>query len=269
MVLPAVPRCRERCAVRCTRDADPRQHPVRRPSAPRRVQGVHELAPRRRRGDGARARRAETAPSGSSSTSRPMSDGGADFVESMLAGRGATIGARARPARGSGGRPVRHRRRRAILQLSAAAGMHLGRDRRDPTRTTTFGVGQLLLAAIDRGATDITIGVGNSATVDGGAGALAALGVRFFDERDAPIERPVGGDLVRVARVDPSGLDPRLARTRITVARCGQPAARPRRRRPDLRAAEGATPGAGRAAGARAGELRAAPARRRLRASPR
>lgn len=151
---------------------------------------------------------------------RPMSDGGADFVESMLAGRGATIGAR---VPGPLGDPVDARfgidADRAFVQLSAAAGMHLvARDRRDPTRTTTFGVGRLILAAIDRGATDITIGVGNSATVDGGAGALAALGVRFFDERDAPIERPVGGDLVRVARVDPSGLDPRLARTRITVA---------------------------------------------------
>lgn len=150
----------------------------------------------------------------------PMSDGGADFVESMLAGRGATPVAR---VRGPLGEPVDARfglvEGSAFLQLSSAAGMHLvPRDRRDPTRTTTFGVGELILAAIDRGASDITIGVGNSATVDGGAGALAALGVRFFDDRESLIERPTGGDLARIARLDASWIDPRLQRIAITVA---------------------------------------------------
>lgn len=151
---------------------------------------------------------------------RPMSDGGADFVESMLAGRGATLDAR---VPGPLGDPVDARfgivGDRAFVQLSSAAGMHLvARERRDPTRTTTFGVGRLLLAAVERGASEIVIGVGNSATVDGGAGALAALGVRFFDDHDDPIERPTGGDLARVARVDASFIDPRVTRATITVA---------------------------------------------------
>ena len=150
----------------------------------------------------------------------PMSDGGADFVESMLAGRGTMLDAR---VRGPLGDAIHARfgllERRAFLELSSAAGMRLvPRDRRDPTRTTTFGVGELILAAIGHGASDITIGVGNSATVDGGAGALAALGVRFFDERDDPIERPTGGDLGRIVRVDPSGIDARVASATLTVA---------------------------------------------------
>jgi glycerate kinase len=107
----------------------------------------------------------------------------------------------------------------AVLQLSSAAGLaQIPKDQRDPTRTSTYGVGQLILAALDQGVRDITIGVGNSATVDAGAGALAALGVKFFDQRDQPIERPTGGDLSRIARIDASSLDPRLKRTKITVA---------------------------------------------------
>jgi glycerate kinase len=107
----------------------------------------------------------------------------------------------------------------AFIQLSSAAGLaQIPKDQRDPTRTSTYGVGQLILAALDQGVRDITIGVGNSATVDAGAGALAALGVKFFDQRDQPIERPTGGDLSRIARIDASSLDPRLKRTKITVA---------------------------------------------------
>lgn len=116
----------------------------------------------------------------------------------------------------------------AFLELSSAAGLALvPNDQRDPTRTTTYGVGQLILAALDEGARDITIGVGNSATVDAGAGALAALGVKFFDEqnRTIPLASPAsgtgvitGGDLARIARIDTSGLDPRLKRTKITIA---------------------------------------------------
>jgi glycerate kinase len=107
----------------------------------------------------------------------------------------------------------------AIFQLSSAAGLALvPKDLRDPTRTTTYGVGELILAALDAGARDITIGVGNSATVDGGAGALAALGVKFFDAQDTLIEHPTGGDLARIARIDASNLDPRLQQSKIIVA---------------------------------------------------
>lgn len=152
-----------------------------------------------------------------------LSDGGADFLDAL---------ALARPLVRSAARvrgPLAHDvdaeyalstdSRDAFLQLSSAAGLALTpRDQRDPTCTATFGVGQLILAALDRGARRITIGVGNSATVDAGAGALAALGVKFFDERERLIEQPAGADLARIARLDTTGLDTRLGRTGITVA---------------------------------------------------
>jgi glycerate kinase len=157
-------------------------------------------------------------------TEKPLSDGGADFLDCFAR---FDPDARTTIARANGplGSPLDanvlfvESNSRAILQLSSAAGLaQIPKDQRDPTRTTTYGVGQLILAALDEGARDITIGVGNSATVDAGAGALAALGVKFFDQRDQPIERPTGGDLSRIARIDASSLDPRLKRTKITVA---------------------------------------------------
>ncbi len=101
----------------------------------------------------------------------------------------------------------------AIIEMSSAAGLALvPPDRRDPERTTTFGVGQLILRAADAGAERVLVGLGNSATCDGGAGAAAALGVKFRDEFNNLIERPTGGDLLRIVDVDISFADPRVRR---------------------------------------------------------
>lgn len=101
----------------------------------------------------------------------------------------------------------------AIIEMAEASGLWLvPPERRDPLRTTSFGVGQLLHTALESGAERITLCVGGSATVDGGAGCLQALGCKFFDDNDVPIVDPLaGGGLLRIQRVQrPAWLPPML-----------------------------------------------------------
>ena len=106
----------------------------------------------------------------------------------------------------------------AVLEMAAAAGLrHVPRDRRDPLRTTTRGVGELIVAALDAGARRVLIGCGDSGTNDGGAGMAQALGVRLLDANGADLG-PGGGQLTELAHIDLSGLDARLADTTIDVA---------------------------------------------------
>ncbi|WP_409057283.1 glycerate kinase [Streptomyces sp. SYP-A7185] len=106
----------------------------------------------------------------------------------------------------------------AVVEMAAVAGLSLvPRDLRDPGATTTYGVGELIRAALDAGAGRILVGCGDSGTSDGGAGALQALGARLLDADGW--ELPQGGrELTRLSRIDPSGLDPRLKDTEIRVA---------------------------------------------------
>lgn len=107
--------------------------------------------------------------------------------------------------------------RTAIIELAQASGIkYLALPERDPLRASSFGTGQLLKAALDTGAREILIGLGNSATVDGGRGLLQAVGVQFLNARQQPIGEGVAA-LSDLAYVDRSGLDPRLAQTKITV----------------------------------------------------
>ncbi|WP_459617060.1 glycerate kinase [Bordetella sp. 2513F-2] len=106
----------------------------------------------------------------------------------------------------------------AVVEMAAAAGLELTpAAQRDPLRASSAGVGQLVRAALDAGAHRIILGLGGSATNDGGTGMLAALGVRFLDAHDRPLP-PGGGALGALARVDTSGLDARLREVRIEVA---------------------------------------------------
>lgn len=108
----------------------------------------------------------------------------------------------------------------AVVEMAAAAGLPLvPPDRRDPRRTTTYGVGELLRQALDSGAKRIIIGLGGSATNDGGAGAMQALGARFWDAAGRPLPDPLtGGDLARLARIDASGLRAQFAGVEIVIA---------------------------------------------------
>jgi len=106
----------------------------------------------------------------------------------------------------------------AIVEMAQASGLGLvPAGERDPLRTTTRGTGELIRAALDRGARHVVVGVGGSATNDAGAGALEALGAALLDDAGQPIG-PGGGALSNLARIDLTGLDPRLHQTTLDVA---------------------------------------------------
>jgi glycerate 2-kinase len=106
----------------------------------------------------------------------------------------------------------------AVVSLAAASGLALlAENERNPLLTTTFGTGQLVRKALDLGCRRIIVGLGGSATNDGGAGLLQALGASLTDASGREIP-PGGGNLHRLARIDLSGLDQRLANTEVLVA---------------------------------------------------
>ena len=152
----------------------------------------------------------------------PVADGGEGTVEAMVAATGGTVVQLA--VSGPLGEPVEAffgltgDGKTAIIEMAAASGLMLvPPEDRDPLVTTTFGVGQLIVAALDRGARHFIVGIGGSATNDGGAGMLQALGVRLLDAGGGALG-PGGGELGRLETIDISGLDPRLADCRIEVA---------------------------------------------------
>jgi glycerate kinase len=108
--------------------------------------------------------------------------------------------------------------RTAVLDVASASGLALlAVTERDPFRTTSFGTGELLLAALDRGATEVVLGVGGSATVDGGLGLLRALGVELLDGRGQPVANG-GAGLLELATIDATRLPTRVRTARITIA---------------------------------------------------
>ena len=100
--------------------------------------------------------------------------------------------------------------------MAAAAGLPLAEGRLAPHLTTTFGVGELMVAAARAGARTLVIGAGGSATTDLGTGAAAAAGVRFLDAAGTPFV-PTGGTLGQIAAIDTTTLDPDLRECEITV----------------------------------------------------
>lgn len=152
----------------------------------------------------------------------PMADGGEGTVDAVVdALHGQHIEARVSGPLGAtitaryGYIPLRQL---AVIEMAAAAGLEVvPPDQRDVLRASTFGVGQLISAALDRGAEEILIGLGGSATNDGGAGMLTALGASFVDADGAALE-PGGAALRHLDRIDVSGLDPRVRDVRINVA---------------------------------------------------
>ena len=154
--------------------------------------------------------------------SLPMADGGDDTLDVLV---GATGGQYFEAdVHGPLGAPVRARwgvlgsGGPAVVEMARASGLRLlDPARLDPRAASTYGTGELIREALDRGHRDILVGVGGSATVDGGAGALSALGVRFLDA-DGNALPPGGAALGTLAAIDIEGLDPRLADCRVRVA---------------------------------------------------
>ncbi|MGW0781979.1 glycerate kinase family protein [Streptomyces sp. NPDC002913] len=156
----------------------------------------------------------------------PLVDGGEGTARALAAATGGRLVHRT--ATGPVGEPVAthfallggpaHGPRTAVVEMAAVAGLGLvPPGRRDPVATTTYGVGELIRAALDAGAHRILVGCGDSGTSDGGAGALQALGARLLDADGRELPRG-GGALLRLARVDTSGMDPRLSEAEVFVA---------------------------------------------------
>jgi glycerate kinase len=152
----------------------------------------------------------------------PMADGGEGTLDAFLASGWERIACRVSGPRGE---PIDaafafscESEPRAVVEMAAASGLALlTHDRYDPLRATTFGAGELVREALDRGVRTVIVGLGGSATCDGGAGFLAALGVRLFDSDGRTLERG-GAALERLARIDVRELDPRVRGVRFVAA---------------------------------------------------
>ena len=152
----------------------------------------------------------------------PVADGGEGTVDAMVAatgGRKETV-----TVSGPLGEPVEAfygltgDGDTAVIEMAAASGLALvPPDRRNPLLTNSRGTGELIRAALDAGARRFILGIGGSATNDGGAGMVQALGARLLDLEGRELDGS-GGDLARLERIDVSALDPRLAECRIEVA---------------------------------------------------
>lgn len=152
----------------------------------------------------------------------PMADGGEGTVQSLVdATNGKIINEK---VTGPDGEPVEAfygitgDGKTAVIEMAAASGLHLIPQRqRNPLKTTTKGTGELILAALNRGVHHMIIGLGGSATNDGGAGMAQALGAKLLDMNGKQIGYG-GGELKNLNTIDISALDPRLSDMTIEVA---------------------------------------------------
>jgi glycerate kinase len=151
----------------------------------------------------------------------PIADGGNGTLDAFLTNGGRRITTLARDPLG---RPIEADfgmladGTTAVIEMALASGLELLRsDELNPLITNTYGTGHLLQAALDAGAKRIIVGMGGSATVDGGAGCVQALGVRLVDADGRDILR-AGGNLDRIRRIDVSRLDPRWKQVEVIIA---------------------------------------------------
>ncbi|QLG37763.1 glycerate kinase [Paenibacillus sp. E222] len=152
----------------------------------------------------------------------PMADGGEGTVQSLVDASGGVI--HQREVSGPLGQPVLAQYGilgdglTAAIEMASASGIHLvTKETRNPLRTSTYGTGELIRVCLDRGIRKIIIGIGGSATNDGGTGMAEALGATFLDAHGQPLARG-GGALDQLAHIDVSGLDERLRDVELIVA---------------------------------------------------
>ncbi len=153
----------------------------------------------------------------------PVADGGEGTVEALVTALGGQY--RESTVTGPCGEPVAARwgllgSGNAVIEMAGAAGLQLvPGNRRDPRRTTTFGVGELMLTALRAGARRLIVGLGGSATVDGGCGMAQALGWRFRDALGRmPESALTGGDLRHILHLETGGADAALAGVQVIGA---------------------------------------------------
>lgn len=152
----------------------------------------------------------------------PLADGGEGTVEALVTATGGEI--LRETVQGPLGDPVEAcfgilgDKMTAVVEMASASGLPLiPENKRNPSITSTYGTGELIRKALDYGCRQIIIGIGGSATNDGGSGAMSALGVKFKD-KDGKILPPGGLALKDLASIDLSELDPRIQTTHIDVA---------------------------------------------------
>ncbi len=154
----------------------------------------------------------------------PMADGGEGTVQALVDATGGKF-ARKRVT-GPMGDPVLARYgllpdcETAVIEMAAASGLPLVRDEeKNPMKSTSYGTGELILDAVKRGATKIILGIGGSATNDGGVGMAQALGIRFLDKQGSEIKKHgAGGMLGKINDLDIKSLHPLVGKARIIVA---------------------------------------------------
>jgi glycerate 2-kinase len=149
----------------------------------------------------------------------PVGDGGAGTLSAVLAAGFDRVPVTATGPTGEPvGAAIAVRGRDAFVEMAEASGLErLPGGVREPLTATTYGTGELIRAALDAGAGRLVLGIGGSATTDGGAGMAAALGVRFLDGDGRPLP-PGGAALLRLAKIDAGGIDRRLRQAEVTVA---------------------------------------------------
>jgi glycerate kinase len=154
----------------------------------------------------------------------PMADGGEGTVQSLVDATGGrmikkqVVGPLGKKTRASYG--ILGDGTTAVIEMAEASGLPLvPRHKRNPLKATTYGTGELIIDAINKGATTIIIGLGGSATVDGGAGMAQALGVRFLDSGGRSIKAHLGGGMLdRIRDIDISAVDRRIRKTKFIIA---------------------------------------------------
>ncbi len=156
---------------------------------------------------------------GAKTISLPVADGGEGTVEAFLTALGGeTVTARVcgphfAPMEASYGLLPDGT---AVIEMAACAGLPLVGSKKNPERATTYGVGELILHALDKGARKFLMGLGGSATNDGGCGCAAACGVRFYEKNGSSFV-PSGRNLTDIEKIDMTYIDPRLKECTFTV----------------------------------------------------
>lgn len=152
----------------------------------------------------------------------PMADGGDGTIQSLVDANGGTL--ITKQVIGPLGNKIEayfgllEEKETAVIEMATASGLPLiSKERLNPMKATTYGTGELIKAALDKGINELIIGIGGSATNDGGVGMAQALGVSFLDSKGEEIGFG-GEELARIDTIDMSNLDPRIKNVNIRVA---------------------------------------------------
>ena len=156
----------------------------------------------------------------------PLADGGEGTVDAMVLACDGEVrvskvcGPRGEEVDAKWGMIVREGKKIAVIEMAEAAGLGLvAIEKRDASKMTTYGVGELLLAAASEGAEEVVMGIGGSASHDGGCGMARAIGIRFSDCEGREIEGRMSGEKLKgIGRIDVSGVDEGVAKMKVRVA---------------------------------------------------